>query len=119
MLQTRARTFLKDNPAFVKHQSVGYFIDQGIVIAFGTIARDVDLLCRNSPVVAIRTPEAGALKTVLLTLATPQTLEFVVIDTAVFAYEPILQCLQDKFEIPLWQHHLCPEDSHDDFELSS
>lgn len=114
---SNARSFLKDNNNFIKHQSCGYFVDQGTVIAFGTIARDVDLLCLKPPVIAIRTPGAGALKKLLLSLRTSQTLEFVVIDTAVFAYEPVLHCLQDKLEFPLWKYLLCPEDAIDDLEL--
>lgn len=31
------------------------------------------------------------------------TAEFVMVDTAVFAYKPVLRCLQATVEIPLWQ----------------
>ncbi|KAK4612650.1 hypothetical protein CLAFUR0_12694 [Fulvia fulva] len=110
------KAFLKDNYNFIKHQSFGYFTDGGKLIAFGTIWRDQDLLCQDTPVVAIRTPGAGAFKRVLLQLATSDTLQFVLIDTAVLAYEPVLQCLQTKLELPLWEQILCPESPHSDVD---
>ncbi|KAK4501494.1 hypothetical protein PRZ48_007303 [Zasmidium cellare] len=108
--------FLRDNPNVLRHHSFGYFIDQGKIIAFGKVIRDEDLLSRDEPVVIIRTPGAGALQKVLLTLAMSSSVEFVLIDTAVFAYEPVLRCLQAQLELPLSQQILAPEES--DIDLS-
>ncbi len=111
-------TFLRNNPNVLRHHSFGYFIDKGKIIAFGTVFRIESLLTRDPPVAAIRTPGAGALHKILLTLATSETIEFVLIDTAVFAYEPVLRCLQDKIELPLWEHLLGANDADTDTEWS-
>jgi hypothetical protein len=111
--------FLRQNPNFLKHQSLGYFIDQDKLIAFGTIARVESLLLYERPGVVVRTHSASALKRVLLSLSSSRTLEFILIDTAVFAYEPVLQCLQSKFELPLWKPLLCPKESAGSLDLAS
>lgn len=98
--------FLSDNPNILRNNSFGYFIDQGKIIAFGTVCKVESLLCEDTPVVVIRTPGNGALQKVLLTVAMSSTVEFVVIDTAVFAYEPVLRCLQSQMELPLWEQLL-------------
>lgn len=103
--------FLRTNPDVVRHHSFGYFIDQGKIIAFGKVSRDENLLSRNPPVVSIRTPGSGAMHKVIIALATSKTIEFVLIDTAVFAYEPVLRCLQSKVELPLSEQLLAPEDT--------
>ncbi|SMR53285.1 unnamed protein product [Zymoseptoria tritici ST99CH_3D1] len=115
---TNPRAYLKHNHTFLKHSSFGYFIDRGDVVAFGTIHREEDLLCQKPPAIAIRTPGSGAMRRTLLALAESTTVQFVIIDTAVFAYEPVLKCLQAKHELPLWEHLLCSEDSSKRLGLS-
>ncbi|KXT02382.1 hypothetical protein AC578_230 [Pseudocercospora eumusae] len=98
---TNRKSFLQENPNFLKHQSFGYFVDNGEVIAFGSVVRNEELLTRDQPLVTIRTPGNGDLNKVIFALAMSSTVEFARIETAVFAYEPVLRGLQSKMELPL------------------
>ncbi|EME81372.1 uncharacterized protein MYCFIDRAFT_139817 [Pseudocercospora fijiensis CIRAD86] len=98
---TDRKAFLRANPNFLKHQSFGYFVDNGKVIAFGSVVRNEELLLHNPPLVTIRTPGNGDLNKVILALTMSTTVEFARIETAVFAYEPVLRRLQSKMELPL------------------
>ncbi|KAF2170835.1 hypothetical protein M409DRAFT_63884 [Zasmidium cellare ATCC 36951] len=111
------RQFLRDNPNVLRHHSFGYLVDQGKIIAFGKVVRDEDLLCQDPPVAVIRTPGSGAMQKVVLALAMSRSVEFVLIDTAVFAYEPVLRCLQAQMELPLAEQLLAPEQP--DIELDN
>ena len=100
------KDFLRDNPKFLKHQSFGCVVDQGNIVAFATLVRADELITGPQPLIALRTPDTASTEKLLLALKTSNTLEFVTIDTPVFAYEPILRCLQTKVELPLWQELL-------------
>jgi hypothetical protein len=103
------RGHLKHNPKFLKHQSFGCVVDHGRVITFATLIRVEDLLVGDDdgkyhePLIVLRAPDKGSLERLLSTLMSSDTAEFVMVDTAVFAYEPILRCLQATVEISLWQ----------------
>ncbi|KAG9187998.1 hypothetical protein G6011_01921 [Alternaria panax] len=92
---------LAKNKNILKHQSLGCLISNGIIIAFATVERDEDFLAREPPVVLLRLPDAGSFGKVLMACKTTPDLRFVQVDTAVFAYEPILKCLQSMTELPL------------------
>jgi len=93
--------YIKNNKNFIRHQSFGCLISDGQVLAFATVERDDDLLARLPPVIVLRIDEQGAFTKVLVACKSSQDLRFVQVDTAVFAYEPILKCLQNITELPL------------------
>ena len=103
------RGHLKNNPRFLKHQSFGCVVDRERVVTFATLLRVEDLLVGNDdndyhqPLIVLRAPDKRSLEKLLSTLMSSDTAEFVLVDTAVFAYEPILRCLQATVEISLWQ----------------
>jgi hypothetical protein len=103
------RGHLKHNPKFLKHQSFGCVVDRERVITFATLIRVEDLLVGeddnnyHQPLIVLRTPDKGSLEKLLSTLMSSDTSEFIMVDTAVFAYEPILRCLQATVEVSLWQ----------------
>ncbi|TFB01018.1 NFX1-type zinc finger-containing protein 1 [Trichoderma ghanense] len=104
------KKFLDDNRNFVKHNSIGALcIDQSIV-AFGSIVREVDWLIEDTPVVGIQVTDNTGLKLAVQALlgADRSRLKFYVVDTATFAYEPILQRLKEVAEIPLENSILDP-----------
>ncbi|KAJ5505540.1 ATPase AAA-type core [Penicillium expansum] len=68
------KDFLKNAPQFVKHRAF---------------------------VVMLRITGEEALKKSLLYLKLYQDVEFLLVDTAMFAYEPILKCLQERIDMPL------------------
>ena len=60
----------------------------------------------DPPLIVLRMPGEAALEKLLISMKTSNRLEFVLMDTPVFAYEPILSCLQSKVELPLWRQIL-------------
>ena len=106
-LQSQDRKiFLRENTRFLKHQSFGCVLDGSKVVSFATLFRIEEPLMEDPPAIVLRIPGEAALEKLLVTLKTPDQLEFVLMDTPVFAYEPILSCLQDKVELPLWRQIL-------------
>ncbi|KAK5727064.1 hypothetical protein LTR15_002956 [Elasticomyces elasticus] len=101
-LQEQGRKkYLKDNPKFLKHQSFGVLMDGEKVVAFATLSRIEDLLLRKSPIITVQVSSEAALAKALTALKSSDTVDFVLVDTSVFAYEPVLRCLQSKMGLPL------------------
>ncbi|KAF2189155.1 P-loop containing nucleoside triphosphate hydrolase protein [Zopfia rhizophila CBS 207.26] len=95
------KEFVKENRNFIRHQSFGCLISEGNVAAFATVDRDEDLLACSPPVLVLRIDDQSAFNKALLVSTSSTDLRFVQVDTAVFAYEPILKCLQKTTELPL------------------
>ncbi|KAI4920884.1 hypothetical protein J4E85_008999 [Alternaria conjuncta] len=95
------KKFLADNKNVLKHQSLGCLISNGNIVAFATVDRDEDLLAKQPAVVVLRVADASSFGKVLMACKLQSDLCFVQVDTAVFAYEPVLKCLQDLTELPL------------------
>ncbi|KAJ5504068.1 hypothetical protein N7463_006942 [Penicillium fimorum] len=95
------KAFLKGTPQFVKHRALGCLIRGTEIVAFATIERVIDELVSSAPVVMLRITGQEALKKSLLYLKLYYDVEFLLVDTAMFAYEPILKCLQERIELPL------------------
>ena len=95
------KAYLLENRQFLKHQAFGCFLHAGDIIAFGNVERDVDKLCLDPPEVVIRILGDSALKKALMSFKLYKDIEFLMVDAPVFAYEPILRCLQDKTDLTL------------------
>lgn len=101
-LDPRARkTYLLENRSFLKRQALGCFIRDGEIIAFGSIERDLDNLLLDPPEVAIRVLGMAALEKALICFKLHDDIQFLMVDAPVFAYEPILRCLQGIMDLPL------------------
>lgn len=105
----------KDNRDIVKHQSFGCLLCANEVVAFATVERNEDLLAEEPPVLLLRIFGQKAIKKMLITLKlhTPDQLEFLTIDTAFFAYEPVLRGLQSMAILPLSDELLNLTESRD------
>lgn len=95
------RTYLKQNPDFIRHRAFGCFLRDTEIVAFATIERSVADLVATPPVVMLRVSGEEALKTCILFLNLYNDVEFLVVDSPTFAYEPILKCLQEKIDFPM------------------
>ncbi|KAJ5771640.1 P-loop containing nucleoside triphosphate hydrolase protein [Penicillium odoratum] len=95
------KDYLKNTPQFVKHRAFGCFVRNTEIVAFATIERNIEDLISTPPVVMLRITGAEAMKKSILFLKIYDDVEFVVVNTATFAYEPILRCLQERVEFPL------------------
>lgn len=95
------RKYLADNKNVLKHQSLGCLISNGNLVAFATVDRDENLLAQQPATVVLQVTDATSFGKVLMACKLAADLCFVQVDTAVFAYEPILKRLQCLTELPL------------------
>lgn len=114
----KRKAFLFENKRIAPHKGFGVLCKGTDVIGFAFIVRDVDLLCKDPPVLGLQFPSADILSKALVALLTPQDIRFVVVDTPVFAYEPILERLKDVLELPLEDELFGRLSDHADFEPS-
>ena len=94
---------IESNHNLLRHNSLTCLILDDEITAFPSIHRDADLLAAQPPVVNIRFIGAASasIKKTFLRLKTCFTIRLVQIDTAVFAYEPVLRGLQGMETMPL------------------
>ncbi|KAM0712386.1 hypothetical protein Q7P37_011481 [Cladosporium fusiforme] len=100
------KAYLKANPKFLKHLSFGCVMDQNRVVTFATLHRVEEVLAEihgDGVLVVLRMPDTVSLERLLSTLKASKTAQFILVETPVFAYEPILRCLQSTVELPLWE----------------
>lgn len=101
--EEKRKKHMADNKSFIKHGAFGCLMTGNDVVAFATIDRDEDLLAKKPPIILLRVFGHAAIRTALLTLKTkrPHEIDFVLIDTPFFAYEPVLACLQTMPCLPM------------------
>ncbi|KAF3015010.1 hypothetical protein E8E14_008395 [Neopestalotiopsis sp. 37M] len=112
------RQFLMDNKHYLKHLSFGAFICDDRILGFAFLQREVELMCTDEPRVCLQFTDSHSLKTALQTLRTPKKVDFVVVDTPVFAHEPVLEGLKALRELPLGDALICPSARHMQNEVS-
>lgn len=106
MSETKRRGWFRDNRRFLKHRALACVLLDKEVIAFATIDRDEDLLSKTPPVIVLQFEgEVNAVKA-LLKMKNASNFTIIPVDTAVFAYEPVLKALQESRILPLSQHLL-------------
>lgn len=106
MSESKRRDWLRDNRRFIKHRSLACILLDKDVVAFATIDRDEDLLSKSPPIIVLQFEgEVNAVKA-LLKMKNASNLTVVPVDTAVFAYEPVLKTLQESRTLPLSQQLL-------------
>ncbi|TEA18713.1 NFX1-type zinc finger-containing protein 1 [Colletotrichum sidae] len=93
--------YLKDHRSFLRHQSFGALCGDKHIVAFAFLMRDVDQLVKEPPVIALQFTNSEAFARALHALQSPNNLRFILVDTPVFAYQPVLECLQGMVEMPL------------------
>ncbi|KXX80997.1 Helicase required for RNAi-mediated heterochromatin assembly 1 [Madurella mycetomatis] len=94
---------LQDQPQLLRHQSFGVICRGKEILGFAFVDRDVDNLAKSPPVVSLQfTDDYGLGNTLLaLTLSGKETVQFILVGTPVFAYEPVLFGLQRMTDVPL------------------
>ena len=105
------KKYLTERPNFFKHQSLTCLRIDDQVCAFLTVRRDEDRLAKSPPEIILhlesKNDVAGFLSKLVVTK--PEKISLYQIDTAVFAYEPVLATLQQIHkmalspEIMLWK----------------
>lgn len=106
--ESSRRAYIKDfrNKNIMKHQSLGCLVSDDNIIAFASVERDEDSLAEHPAVIVLRITEEDSFRKALVVCKSNSDLRFVQVDTAVFAYEPILKCLQTVTDTPLQEQLL-------------
>ncbi|KAK7510212.1 uncharacterized protein IWZ02DRAFT_437339 [Phyllosticta citriasiana] len=101
------KSFLHEEKRFLKHNSFSCLMENGRVVAFANVERVEEKLLMEPPQVTLRISDPRALEAVFPKLKQNKSeVDFVVVDTAMFAYEPVLECLRRQVELPLEQEIL-------------
>ena len=93
------RQFFKDNPKFLKHESLACVIADDEVITLGTLIREEDLLAKKPPILCLQIPGANSEKA-LRSIKGAKAVKLVQLSTALFSYAPILKQLKEIKELP-------------------
>lgn len=107
--KSERKKFLDDNRHFLKHQSFGCIVQGDNIVAFATLDRNEDALLKDPPTVFLHVLGTEALKKALIALKASNGLRFILVDTPIFAYEPVLKCLQERVDLPLAEQLLGQE----------
>lgn len=97
----KRKKHLKDNYNVLKQNAFGCLIRGAEIVAFTTIIRDIDKLIADPPVLLFHVVGYDAFQKTLSYLKLYNDVSFLLVETPVFAYEPILRCLQEKVDYPL------------------
>ncbi|KAH7929198.1 P-loop containing nucleoside triphosphate hydrolase protein [Leucogyrophana mollusca] len=90
----------------LKHQSLASIIVDDELAAFATVNRVEDLLARKPPIIVLHLEGEASTTRALLKLKAARRVKLIQIDTAIFAYEPVLKAIQRTQELPLSQEML-------------
>lgn len=115
MHPTSRKKWLKDHNNYLRHQAFGALYRGQEIFGFAYIDRDIDQLIRSPPVIILRFADETAFTKALLAFKTLPDLMFTLVDTPVFAYEPVLERLKNMDELPLQDSLLNVSESVDGF----
>ncbi|KAH8691554.1 P-loop containing nucleoside triphosphate hydrolase protein [Talaromyces proteolyticus] len=108
------RQFLKDNPKYLKHESLACVIADDEVVTLGTLVREEDLLAANPPVLCLQIPGPNE-ETALRYIKAAKVVKLVQLNTTFFSYAPILERLKEMKELPFedeilrWEENYSPK----------
>lgn len=91
----------EDNRKRIKHQCSACLIIDDDVVAFPTINRDEDYLSKNPPEIVLQVEGHLATTQTLLRLKNARKVKLCLINTAIFAYQPVLAALKEISSLPL------------------
>ncbi|KIM32087.1 hypothetical protein M408DRAFT_63388 [Serendipita vermifera MAFF 305830] len=97
----KRKKWLRDNRNVVRHQSMACLMVEQELVALTTIDRDEELLAKNPPQIVVRIEGASSIMRALLKLKAAEKVKLVQMNAAIFAYQPVLQALQESRAIPL------------------
>ncbi|KAG1740695.1 P-loop containing nucleoside triphosphate hydrolase protein [Suillus occidentalis] len=98
------KAYLTDDHAgskILRHQSLVCVVVDNEVVGFGTVSRVEDLLIRSPPVIVIQLDGRASTSRTILRLRNAKDAKLLQIDTALFAFEPVLKALQKTQHIPV------------------
>ncbi|KAM0574910.1 hypothetical protein ACHAO3_007489 [Verticillium nonalfalfae] len=112
----KRKKLLNDDKKILGHQSFGALCNEKEIIGFAFTVRDVDQLAEK--VLGLQFAGNDTLSKALSAFRNPQNLRFVLVNTPVFAYEPVLERLKTIRDMPLEKYLLIenPQTLTDQFD---
>ncbi|MCJ1311623.1 hypothetical protein MMC25_005296 [Agyrium rufum] len=95
------RSYLQKEAGVLRHQNLACLLINEEIVAFPAINRDLELLTWDQPVIIAQLIGRASALNAMTKLKTAKRIKLVMVDTAVFAVEPVLQRLQEIEDIPL------------------
>ncbi|KAG1856384.1 P-loop containing nucleoside triphosphate hydrolase protein [Suillus subalutaceus] len=98
------KAYLTDDYAgskILRHQSLVCVVVDNEVVGFGTVNRVEDFLIRSPPIIVIQLDGRASTSRTILRLRNAKNAKLLQIDTALFAFEPVLKALQKTQHIPV------------------
>jgi hypothetical protein len=98
------KAYLTDDHAgskILRHQSLVCVVVDNEVVGFGTVNRVEDFLIRSPPTIVIQLDGRASTSRTILRLRNAKDAKLLQIDTALFAFEPVLKALQKTQHIPV------------------
>ncbi|KAK0497757.1 hypothetical protein EDD18DRAFT_1159213 [Armillaria luteobubalina] len=95
------KAHLKKNTRLLKHQSLTCLMVGETVLAFPCIRRDEELLAKTPPEIVLELEGEVPITSLLLKVKPTALFTILQIDTALFAYEPVLNALKRVQALPL------------------
>ncbi|KAG1856396.1 P-loop containing nucleoside triphosphate hydrolase protein [Suillus subalutaceus] len=98
------KAYLTDDHAgskILRHQSLVCVVVDNEVVGFGTVNRVEDLLICSPPIIVIQLDGRASTSRTILRLRNAKNAKLLQIDTALFAFEPVLKALQKTQHIPV------------------
>ncbi|EEB91121.1 hypothetical protein MPER_10574, partial [Moniliophthora perniciosa FA553] len=97
---------LRDTPSKpFRHLSWACLIIDGEIEAFPTLYREESLLAKKPPVLVLQI-DGDRTQRVLQKLKQASNVRLIILDTAIFSFEPVLKAIQETLELPLSQELL-------------
>ncbi|KAL8415161.1 hypothetical protein RB594_006120 [Gaeumannomyces avenae] len=111
----KRQKFLKDHPNYVKHQAFGALSLGTELCGFAFVHRDENGLILEPPRLCLQFADKRSWRGALLALKrSPGDIKFTLVDTPVFAYEPVLKVLQTMTTLPLAELLMSPTATDED-----
>lgn len=97
------KRYLKNEPNIIRHQAFGVLCCGKEIFGFAFVDRDLDKLAKTPPVLSLQFTNNEGLRNALLalTISKRELVQFILVGTPVFAYEPVLLGLQRATDLPL------------------
>ncbi|KAI4745736.1 P-loop containing nucleoside triphosphate hydrolase protein [Aureobasidium sp. EXF-12298] len=108
------KAFIKDDLDFMQDGALGFVVADAEPVAIVKILRDEALLARS--IICIQIPHRELISQAMLAMMNAASLDLVLLNTAGYAYEPVLGRLQTTTEIPFEEELLFWDKSHTPIE---
>ncbi|KAK4175047.1 putative AAA family ATPase [Triangularia setosa] len=97
------KKYLKNETSLLRHQAFGVLCRDKEIFGFAFVDRDVDNLAKSPPIVSLQFTDDNGLCNAILALTLPrrELVQFILVGTPVFAYEPVLLGLQRSTDMAL------------------